>query len=222
MTVPADDRLQARNDLAWAISVGGIGVVLFAALLLFTWYFAATLFLIFAGMLLGVGAQRHDQPARTCRPPAACAAADHRLPGAGGHAVGRRLPRRRHHRPAGHRAEQHASSRSSSTSRRSWRKTASTPASSISAACHRTSDASDAGGARRRADPQSLPSAGTIASSGGAIFSQTLKLLLGTVQRGRKLLHRAVSGYRLRRPAKRLPRRAAVHRAGETSRRARP
>ena len=50
----ADDRLEARNDLAWAISVGGIGVVLFAALLVFTWYFAATLFLIFAGMLLGV------------------------------------------------------------------------------------------------------------------------------------------------------------------------
>jgi predicted PurR-regulated permease PerM len=51
---PADDRLQARNDLAWAISVGGIGIVLFAALLLFAWTFAATLFLIFAGMLLGV------------------------------------------------------------------------------------------------------------------------------------------------------------------------
>ena len=54
MTGPADDRLLARNDLAWAISVGGIGVVLFAGLLLFTWYFAATLFLIFAGVLLGV------------------------------------------------------------------------------------------------------------------------------------------------------------------------
>ena len=54
MTASADDRLQARNDLAWAISVGGIGIVLFAALLLFTWHFAATLFLIFAGMLLGV------------------------------------------------------------------------------------------------------------------------------------------------------------------------
>jgi predicted PurR-regulated permease PerM len=39
---------------AWAISVGGIGAVLFAALLLVTWSFAATLFLIFAGMLLGV------------------------------------------------------------------------------------------------------------------------------------------------------------------------
>lgn len=54
MTGPADDRVLARNDLAWAISVGGIGVVLFAALLLFTWAFAATLFLIFAGVLLGV------------------------------------------------------------------------------------------------------------------------------------------------------------------------
>jgi predicted PurR-regulated permease PerM len=50
----ADDRIQARNDLAWAISVGGIGTVAFAALLVATWYFAATLFLIFAGMLLGV------------------------------------------------------------------------------------------------------------------------------------------------------------------------
>lgn len=54
MAVSADDRLRARNDLAWAISVGGIGIVAFAALLLFTWHFAATLFLIFAGMLLGV------------------------------------------------------------------------------------------------------------------------------------------------------------------------
>jgi predicted PurR-regulated permease PerM len=54
VTGPSDDRLLARNDLAWAISVGGIGVVLFATLLLFAWTFAATLFLIFAGMLLGV------------------------------------------------------------------------------------------------------------------------------------------------------------------------
>jgi predicted PurR-regulated permease PerM len=54
VTGPADNRLQARNDLAWAISVGGIGVVLFAALLAFTWQFAATLFLIFSGILLGV------------------------------------------------------------------------------------------------------------------------------------------------------------------------
>ena len=54
MADSTDNGLQARGDLAWAISVGGIGAVIFAALLLFTWYFAATLFLIFAGILLGV------------------------------------------------------------------------------------------------------------------------------------------------------------------------
>jgi predicted PurR-regulated permease PerM len=54
LAVSRDERLQARSDLAWAIAVGGIGVVLFTALLLFTWNFATTLFLIFAGMLLGV------------------------------------------------------------------------------------------------------------------------------------------------------------------------
>jgi len=50
---PAPD-LRTRNHLAWAISVGGIGAIGFATLLLFTWYYAATLFLIFGGMLLGV------------------------------------------------------------------------------------------------------------------------------------------------------------------------
>ena len=54
MPVSTEERLQARNDLAWSISAGGIGVVLFIALLVFAWFFAATLFLIFAGMLLGV------------------------------------------------------------------------------------------------------------------------------------------------------------------------
>jgi predicted PurR-regulated permease PerM len=49
-----DDRFGGRKDLAWAISVAGIGVVAFAGLLALAWYFAATLFLIFAGMLLGV------------------------------------------------------------------------------------------------------------------------------------------------------------------------
>jgi predicted PurR-regulated permease PerM len=52
--VSAGDHLRARSDLAWAISVGGIGVVGFAASLMFTWYYAATLFLVFAGVLLGV------------------------------------------------------------------------------------------------------------------------------------------------------------------------
>jgi len=55
VTIPADERPRPRADLAWAISVGGIGVVLFTAMLVFTWYFAATLLLIFTGMLLGLG-----------------------------------------------------------------------------------------------------------------------------------------------------------------------
>ncbi|MCP3408967.1 AI-2E family transporter [Bradyrhizobium sp. CCGB01] len=55
MSISRDERPRTRTDLAWAISVGGIGVVLFTAALVFTWYFAATLLLIFTGMLLGVG-----------------------------------------------------------------------------------------------------------------------------------------------------------------------
>ncbi|MCP3374019.1 AI-2E family transporter [Bradyrhizobium cajani] len=59
MTIPRDERPRSRNDqardLAWAISVGGVSIVLFTAMLVFTWYFAATLLLIFTGMLLGVG-----------------------------------------------------------------------------------------------------------------------------------------------------------------------
>ncbi len=54
MPVSSEERRQARNDLAWSISVGGIGVVLFIVLLALAWQFAATLFLIFAGILLGV------------------------------------------------------------------------------------------------------------------------------------------------------------------------
>jgi predicted PurR-regulated permease PerM len=54
MPAPTDDRLQARSDHAWAIAVGGIAVVLFAALVAFTWYYAAAIFLLFAGVLLGV------------------------------------------------------------------------------------------------------------------------------------------------------------------------
>ena len=55
MTISRDERTRSRSDLAWAISVGGISVVLFTAMLVFTWYFVATLLLIFTGMLLGVG-----------------------------------------------------------------------------------------------------------------------------------------------------------------------
>lgn len=48
------ERAVARGDLAWAIAVGGITIVAFTAAMIFAWYYAATLFLIFAGVLLGV------------------------------------------------------------------------------------------------------------------------------------------------------------------------
>jgi predicted PurR-regulated permease PerM len=53
VTTSAKDRFPTRGDLAWSIAVGGIGIVAFAAALMLAWYFAATLFLIFAGVLLG-------------------------------------------------------------------------------------------------------------------------------------------------------------------------
>jgi predicted PurR-regulated permease PerM len=52
--VPSQNNIAPRGDLAWAIAVGGICTVAFAILVVFAWYFSATLFLIFAGILLGV------------------------------------------------------------------------------------------------------------------------------------------------------------------------
>jgi len=51
---PIEKPVFTRKDLAWSIAVGGIAVVSFATALFFAWEFAATLFLIFAGVLLGV------------------------------------------------------------------------------------------------------------------------------------------------------------------------
>ena len=151
---------------------------LFAALLLFAWYYAATLFLIFAGMLLGVALNamtnllgRVSGCRMRCGWPSSawCWRA----------AVRRRLSRRRHHRQQAT-VLSDTSSRSSSTSKPSWTATASIPAISISAMP--AAAAEDRRRRQRRAPtPHNLPSAGALASSGGAIVSQTLKLLLGTV-----------------------------------------
>jgi len=50
----AQDGIRARGSLARDIAIGGCGIVAFAALLAITWYSAATLFLLFAGILFGV------------------------------------------------------------------------------------------------------------------------------------------------------------------------
>ncbi len=179
MTGPADNRLQARSDLAWAISVGGIGVVLFIALLLFTWYFAATLFLIFAGMLLGVALNAMSNLlGRVVRLPHAlrltivCLAVAGMLSGIiflGGSTI----------------AQQTTVLSNTLKSQlvnvkgfleRNGIDTSLFDFGSLSS----HPDASEAPAPTTPPPTHSLPSAGTIASSGGAIFSQSLKLILGT------------------------------------------
>jgi predicted PurR-regulated permease PerM len=180
VTVSADDRVAARNDLAWAISVGGIGIVGFAALLLFAWSFATTLFLIFAGMLLGVALNamtkrlgRVVNLPHSLRLTIVCLVLAGLLSGVvflGGATIA-----------------QQATALSD---------TIKSQLVGVKAFLERNGiDTSyfDLGNGATSPSPSStsatpsppathnLPSAGAIASSGGAIISQTLKLLLGTV-----------------------------------------
>jgi predicted PurR-regulated permease PerM len=180
VAVSADSPVRTRNDLAWAISVGGIGVVGFAALLLFTWYFAATLFLILAGVLLGVALNamtdilgRVVKLRHSLRLAIVCLALAGALSGViflGGATI----------------AEQATALSGTIKSQlvnvkafldRNGIDTGyfdlANPASQTAAPGASETPAS----ATRR----NLPSAGTLASSGGAIVSQTFKLLLGTV-----------------------------------------
>jgi predicted PurR-regulated permease PerM len=186
VTDPADDRLLARNDLAWAISVGGIGVVLFAVLVLFTWYYAATLFLIFAGMLLGVAltamanllgrAVEWPQPLRLTIVCLILAALLSGIVFLGGATIA-----------------QQATVLSNTIKSQlvnvkgflekngidtSYLDFGNPAAPSAGSATPGSTAAPAAPGA---APQHNLPSAGALASSGGAIVSQTLKLLLGTV-----------------------------------------
>jgi predicted PurR-regulated permease PerM len=180
VAVSAEEPHQARGDLAWAISVGGIGVVLFTALLLFTWYFAATLFLIFAGMLLAVALNAMTEMLRrvvklphALRLTIVCLVLAGLLSGVvylGGATI----------------AEQ-ATALSDTIKSQLVGVKAFLERNGIdtsyfdignAAAPAAASSASAAPGA---APTHNLPSAGALASSGGAIVSQTFKLLLGTV-----------------------------------------
>ncbi len=178
MTVSAHEHRQARNDLAWAISVGGIGIVGFAALLLFTWYFAATLFLIFAGMLLGVALNAMTKMlGRVVRLPHAlrltivCLVLAILLSGVvflGGATIAQQataLSDTIKSQLVGVKAflERNGIDTSYFDLGNPDTSAASTPATPGTAPTH------------------NLPSAGALASSGGAIVSQTFKLLLGTV-----------------------------------------
>ena len=179
MAVSAKDRLAARNDLAWAISVGGIGVVGFAALLLFTWHFAATLFLIFAGMLLGVALNamtnmlgRVVSLTHSLRLTIVCLMLAGLLSGVaflGGATIAQQataLSGTIKSQLVGVKAflDRHGID----TSYFELGSAAAPPTDSSTPATSAT-------------PTHNLPSAGAIASGGGAIVSQTLKLLLGTV-----------------------------------------
>ena len=180
MTDPADNRLLARNDMAWAISVGGIGIVLFAGLLLFAWSFATTLFLIFAGMLLGVAlnAMSHllDRLVRlphALRLSIVCLVLAGLLSGIvflGGTTIAQQatvLSNTLKSQLVN--VKTFLEKQGIDTSFLDFGNQAATPADSSTAA------------APGAAPTHNLPSAGALASSGGAIVSQTLKILLGTV-----------------------------------------
>jgi predicted PurR-regulated permease PerM len=182
----ADNRLEARSDLAWAISVGGIGVVIFAALLLFTWYFAATLFLIFAGMLLGVALNAMtNMLGRVVRLPHAlrltivCLVLAGLLSGVvflGGATIAQQatvLSDTIKSQLVGVKA--FLERNGIDTSYFDIGNPATTPGGQATSATPGAATTPSA------APTHNFPSAGALASSGGAFVSQTLKLLLGTV-----------------------------------------
>jgi predicted PurR-regulated permease PerM len=177
----ADDRLSSRKDLAWAIAVGGTLTVIFAALLAFTWHFAATLFLIFAGILLGVALNamttllgRVVALSHSLRLTIVCLVLAGLLTGVvflGGATI----------------AQQATALSGTIKSQignvkgfldRHGIDTSYLDLGSPNAAQAESSTSSETPGG---AAAHTLPSASAIASSGGAIVSQTFKLLLGTV-----------------------------------------
>jgi predicted PurR-regulated permease PerM len=166
----------ARSDLAWAISVGGIGAVAFAALLVFAWYFAATLFLIFAGMLLGVALNalttmldRVVKLPHALRLTIVCLVLAGLLSGAiflGGATIA-----------------QQATALSDTIKSQLVGVKAFLERNGIDTSYFDIGNpsASTPSSTPGTATTHNLPSAGALASSGGAIVSQTFKLLLGTV-----------------------------------------
>jgi predicted PurR-regulated permease PerM len=173
----ADDRIRSRNDLAWAISVGGIATVAFAALLVATWYFASALFLIFAGVLLGIALYamsnllgRVTELPHSLRLTAICLVLLALLSGAiflGGATIARQA------------TALSGTIKSQVVNVKAFLEKYGVDTSYLDIG---NLTAPPAGAADAPAPtPHNLPSAGAIASGGGAILSQTLKIVLGTV-----------------------------------------
>jgi predicted PurR-regulated permease PerM len=177
-----ENRVQARGDLAWAIAAGGIGTVVFAALLVATWYFASTLFLIFAGMLLGVALNamthllgRVVKFSHSLRLAAVCLVLAALLSGViflGGATI----------------AEQakvlSGTIKSQVVNVKAFLEKYGVDTSYLDFGNLTAAPAGQAANPEAPAAApahSNLPSAGTIASSGGAILSQTWRIVLGTV-----------------------------------------
>lgn len=183
MTVSRDEQPKSRSDLAWGIAIGGIGVVLFTAALVFTWYFAATLLLIFAGMLLGVGLNaptnalaRHVRLPHAVRLAIVCVALAAMLSGVaylGGATIAEQasLLSNTIKSQIGN-VKSFLDNHGIDTSFFDFGNAAS------DAAPNTSSDSTPSPAIPPRGP---LPGAGALASSGGAIVSQTFKLLLGTI-----------------------------------------
>jgi predicted PurR-regulated permease PerM len=172
----ADDRISSRNDLAWAISVGGVATVAFATLLVATWYFASTLFLIFAGVLLGVALYamsnllgRVTGLPHWLRLTTICLVLLAVLCGViflGGATIARQA------------TALSGTIKSQVVNVKAFLEKYGVDTSYLDIG---SLTVPPAGAADTPAAPHNLPSAGTIASSGGAILSQTWKIVLGTV-----------------------------------------
>jgi predicted PurR-regulated permease PerM len=179
VAVSAHERHQARADLAWAIAVGGIGAVAFATLLLFSWYFAATLFLIFTGMLLGVALNalttmlgRVVKLPHALRLTIVCLVLAGLLSGAvflGGATIAQQA------------TALSDTIKSQLVGVKAFLDRNGIDTSYFDIGNPGASAASSTAATPGAATTHSLPSAGALASSGGAIVSQTFKLLLGTV-----------------------------------------
>jgi predicted PurR-regulated permease PerM len=178
-----EERLQARNDLAWAIAVGGIGVALFLALLAFAWTFAATLFLVFTGVLLAVALNamtnrlgrliRLPHPLRLAIVCTVLAVLFSGVVFLGGATIA-----------------QQARALSDTIKAQLVNVKSFLDRNGIDTSYFDLAGSADKGGSSGATTPGAapgaapasrFPSAGTLASSGGAIVSQTFKLFLGTV-----------------------------------------